>query len=371
MIPEPAVPPRSTKLLQWVCPGIGLILVGMWCQSVAGSPALAWDFPLFYAAGKIEASELYRLSRQEQEQQTVWAVERRGQQEFHFSPFLRPPHYRVLLEPLARLGFWPAFGLWTAAQVASLVAALWLLSRRYGFNPVWFVLLPLCPYLTTAVNWGQDTPLVLLVLVLTLELLVTGRDLAAGGVLALALVKWNLVALVPVLLLAHRRWRFLAGFLAVAGLEAAFGVSLIGWAGLQDYMAALRGDYADYLSPGMPSARGLLLLAGAPSSAAVVTAAAGIVMTAWALRRLKFPLAFSAAVSASVILTYHTMVYDLLFLILPLFTFRHVLDTGWRAAVTVFWLSPIPVLAGGFLPGAAAILFVATAVEAGLRYPTE
>jgi hypothetical protein len=249
-------------------------------------------------------------------------------------------------------------------QAAALVLALARLARRYGFDRTWFLLLPLCPYVTTTINWGQDTALVLLIVVLGFELLLDGKHVWAGALLALALVKWNLFALLPLFLLARGLYSALAGFALVAALEAAISIGMIGTPGFRAYLSLLNSEYADYLAAGMPSLRGLLLLLHTPPPAVLAMLAAALIGTIWITRRLPLPTAFSLAISACVFLAYHTMIYDLLFLLLPILVLRQNLETGWRAAVTVFLLSPVPNLIGKLALALTLLLFMTAVLTA-------
>ena len=349
----------------WLYPSIGAGLLAVWIIMLFLKPAaLAWDFTLFYATGKIEGPELYNLQTQQDTQRRLWEAELSGHHEFHFSPFLRPAFYRIILAPLSHLPYWTAFAVWLTIQVAAMVLALTRLARRYGFDPTWYLLLPLCPYVTTTINWGQDTALVLLAIVLGFELLLDGNHAAGGALLALALVKWNLFALLPLFLLARGLYSALAGFALVAAAEAAISIAMIGTPGLHDYLSLLHSDYADYLAAGMPSLRGLLLLLHKPQPAVLATLAAALIGTIWITRRLPLPAAFSLAVSACVFLAYHTMIYDLLFLLLPILVLRQNLETGWRAAVTVLLLSPVPNLIGKLALAVTLLLFITAVLTA-------
>ncbi len=331
----------------WPCAITGLLILLVLCVSILKMPAaLAWDFHLFYAAGKVPASLLYNEQAQENAQRQIWEANLRGLREFNFSPFLKPAYYRILLVPLSRLPFWRAYAAWGIVQWLAFVVAIILLSRRYGYQAVWYIPLPLCPYVVISISWGQDTPVVFLLLVLTLELLLRRRDGSAGALLALGLVKWNILMFLPLLFLVQKKWKALAAFSAIAAAEVAISIWITGAAGIRDYRAMLGGDYADFLAVGMPSLRGLLLLAHIPNAVvlALIPLAGGAVLRM--LWKLEMEKAFAMATAASVFLAYHTMIYDLLFLILPILVFQRELRAGWKAAVTVLFLSPIPNLAG-------------------------
>lgn len=351
-----------------LCLLIGLALVLIWVLAMIKKPAtLAWDFSLFYAAGSIETTRLYDLGSQYEAEHRLWEENLKGNRDFNFSPFLRPAYYRALLRPLAKLAFWQAFAVWTLIQVSALVTSLAVLARRYGFDPVWYILLPLCPYVIAAINWGQDAAVALLLLVLTFELLVRRWDSLAGAVLALVLIKWNIVLLLPLFLLAQKKWKAIATFLLVAAVEVLASVWLAGPEGAKNYFWMLRGNYADYLASEMPSLRGLLLLLKFPNSPVLLVVAAAVVMLLWTSRRLEIPAAFAVGVAASVFLTYHTMLYDLLFFFLPILVFQQQLQSGWKAGATVLFISPIPNLIGKFMLAATAALFFAAILKAALE----
>jgi hypothetical protein len=330
---------------------------------------VAWDFPVFYTAGKLDPAWLYREDVQQSEERRLWESTLSGLRGYSFAAFLRPAYYHLLLAPLARLSFWPAFFLWTIVQCASLAVALAILGRGNRWNPALYLLLPVCPYVVRALTWGQDTALVFLAVVVSFELLRCDREAAAGVVLALALVKWNIVWPAPLLLLLQRRWRFAGAFLLAAAVELGVSAALVGRSGIHDYLAMLRSEHADYLSRGMPSLRGLLLAADLPNTAAAAASGIAALATLWSLIRLPAAPAFAGAAGASAALSYHTMIYDPIFLLLPLLVFRKRLQSGWRGAATALVLSPIPVLLGEAVTAAGVVVFAALAVEAARAEP--
>jgi len=342
---------------------VGCLLLAYTMFTFVAQPAgIAWDFHLYYTAGQLPASQLYQLDEQEKAEQRLWEQHLQQFREFNFSPFLKPAYYRLVLAPLASLPFWSAYGTWVLLQLAAFVFATALLARRYGFNPAYFILLPICPYFVRAMGWGQDTGIVFLLLVLGLDLLLRRRDGLAGATLALGLVKWNVMLFLPVVLLLHKRWKALAAFSAVAATEVGLSLWIAGFGGVSDYLAALRHPVADFLGPEMPSLRGILLAAGFPDGLIIAAIAASGGALLPLLRRLPFDRAFAIGVALSAFLSYHTMIYDLLFLFVAVLVFRLHHGSAWVASLTVLLLSPIPQylgrLAGPWIVGASAALFL-------------
>lgn len=144
--------------------------------------------------------------------------------------FVSPPFVAGAFAPLGMLPYDVACGLWVAFTVLGLAGAFFILLRavRPPEGMAWTrLLLPLIgsyPILEL-VGSGQDTAIVLVLVVLGWWLLRGGHDALAGCVLALGLMKPHLMLVVPILLLLHRRWRALWAFIATAG--ALFGVSVL------------------------------------------------------------------------------------------------------------------------------------------------
>lgn len=140
--------------------------------------------------------------------------------------FVSPPFVAVLYASLAALPFGFSGMVWTAlsigalalsAQLARPLAPAWL---QESWRLVLLVAAASAPVLRL-LGSGQDSALLLLVWVAGTRLLLARRDAAAGVVLALGLVKPQLVFLLPLVLLVQGRWRALGAF-------AATGIALLG-----------------------------------------------------------------------------------------------------------------------------------------------
>ena len=137
-----------------------------------------------------------------------------------------PPTFLAMFDP-DDLGPKKAYWTWQALNALALAVSLWmLLGRGSGLRPdVSIALAALAVMYPAVVNhfyYGQNKVQILLLLVLTMRLLESRRDAAAGLALALA----GLMRIFPLLLLGYllieRRWRAVvfAGFGVIAGLLA-------------------------------------------------------------------------------------------------------------------------------------------------------
>lgn len=297
------------------------------------------DFASFYTAGKIvglgQSARLYDPSLQWQVQQQFAANVkiRRGP-----LPYIRPPYQAVLFLPLSYLSYPVACWLWLTLKVAILLIIPCLLPAVRGqthyflkgllclsFFPVGFDLLQ-----------GQDSVLLLLIIVITLRLLLRQADALSGVVLALGLFKFHII--VPLFLIIiialKRRTHFAVGFGAMASVLFLISLSMVHWTGVQRYPRYLwmlnqaPGLGMVVKSESMPNARGMLtaLLGSGPLPAIaqwllVAVVLAGIALSAmfWrddtAATRLQ---GFAFSVAVVLVTSYYDKSYDLTLLLVPL-----------------------------------------------------
>lgn len=147
-----------------------------------------------------------------------------------------PPAFLLMFEPLTILGPEEGYWTWQALNALALAVSLWmLLGRGSGLRPdVAIALAALAVMYPAVINhfyYAQSKMPLLLLLVVTMRLLESRRDIAAGLALALA----GLTRIVPLLLLGYllieRRWRAIAstvigviGGLIATGLMIGFPV---------------------------------------------------------------------------------------------------------------------------------------------------
>jgi hypothetical protein len=159
------------------------------------------------------------------------------------------PLYTLLSYPFAPLGVKGAvWGMKILAQLASIgtLALTWRCAKARGLDPVWAILAlganPL--YVIYGLGGAHNDLLMLLLMVTAVSMTLVRRDAAAGAVVvAGALVKATMAALLPFMILSRRRLAPIlgaVGALAAGALVAwiAFGVHGI------DIVAALNRDAA-------------------------------------------------------------------------------------------------------------------------------
>jgi hypothetical protein len=227
------------------------------------------DFSNFYGAGKIVQAglgdRLYDLALQTKVQDQfseASAVNNRA------LPYMRPPFEALLFLPLSYLSFPLAYVIWVLFSVALVGATAAFLRPRISglaaipwwlYYPAYFSFYPI----VYGFILGQDSPLMLLLFGLVAVQWLRGRDFLAGCFLGLALIKFQLVLPLVLILILKKQGRTLAGFSLAAALLAGVSWWAVGWHGMAAYPAYLwrlnaKGSAAAIYPSVMPSLRGLV-----------------------------------------------------------------------------------------------------------------
>jgi len=334
--------------------------VQYWFKFVQG-PLQGPDFFSFYSSAKLYVqsggSAVYDLFLQRQMQIQVTG-EPAGR--FIVLPYFHPPYYTLLIAPLAYLDYRQAYiamAVFNVVLAAALVVILVHSSLRIhgraaivataliaGFFPLFVTVLQ-----------GQSDLVVLVPLAAAYVAWSRGRHGWAGIFSALALAKPQLLLLIPVLFVARRAWRALAGFggvVAVLGLISLIG---FGFAPLVTYFKAV-GAWAIggslptngqlvYTDTSVYSLRKILEVLPGGGTVALVILLLLLALAALSLswRPDKPRLDFALAVAASLVLSPHQNVHDLALLVIPGFALADLALEGslrWpRVAATVLVLS--------------------------------
>jgi hypothetical protein len=335
------------------------------------------DFPDFYCAARMladgHAHQLYDAGVQRAYQSRYAA--RVG------TLYIHPPFEALLYLVVAWLPLRRAYWLWSLINVAFLALAARRLSKEALFPWDWRLVLAawliFVPALLCLVQ-GQDSLLLLLVLIAALTALQRDGAFAAGCWLGLGLFKFQLVlplALVLILSCGKRsRGKLAQGFgllaLALGGLSAA----ICGWPVFIIYPRFLlhlqAQPFAGIVPEAMANFRGLTYLFlrrdQSPGAVALVS-----IVSFWALaktlvywrharladyqglvtsRRDEFDLAFAKAVLFALLVSYHLNPHDLTLLLLPIsLLLRQALAGSPRGLNPKDWVT-LSLLAILFLP---------------------
>lgn len=232
------------------------------------------DFTAFYTAARIigsgNAHRLYDLELQTQVQQEL--LQPHG---WTFSggllPYVNPPLFAMLLVFLSFMPLAWASHFWNIVNIVLVLVSVKLLLRQRqeqsnrDFVAASLIVFSFFPVLQGLVN-GQSSFLVLFILTLTYLALKSNRDHLAGAILALGLVKPQLVIVVAVVMLYCRRWRVVLAFGIGSLLVLLTSWVTIGTGGVAQYIKLIyqmnqTGTCAPYPAI-MPNLRGAVYRLG-------------------------------------------------------------------------------------------------------------
>ncbi len=317
------------------------------------------DFASFYGAGRILRGGLHDKIY---DYQTQWDMQR------SFAPKVVIRHGPLLYNHAAFEAwlFWffgglpypVAFVLWNVVNLGMLAGIAWLM-RTYvpgGFAFVLLLGLAFFPVLLVFVQ-GQDSMLLLLLLVLAFRALKLRREFAAGIFLGLALFKPHLVLPLALIFLFRAQIRVLAGLAISAIAVFIASVAAVGWHDTLNYpryVWKLSQQHAiGAITPvNMPNVRGLLdsLFPRHHMVVPIVNVAVALCLSYLAARvwnRLsdnsKIPdavaidLGYSFAVIVTVLVSYHLYAYDATLALLPIIVFSGLVLAGRATRPTTMW----------------------------------
>lgn len=339
------------------------LLIALLCAMAAVNLVAFWnvwplivsghsDFVSYYAAGKMlgsgQGGQLFDEAAQFETQSQFSAFVRARQQPF---PYIHPPFEALLFEPLSYLSYLAAFKVWLAINL--LLLGVIGYSLRHEIRVLqwvpWasWVILPFAifPFIFLFAQ-GQDDVLVLCLLVLCF-LAIRRQSLFKAGIW-LGLASFRPQFALPLLLIftVSGAWRVTAGFfLSGVGLLL-ISAGVFGWRELARYPNHL--FYSEQISNphgvllrAMPNLHGLLsglFPNGMATATLVVSSVVVVSLAVWWWRRCwrsDLELAFSLAIVATLLVSYHSFPHDLTLLVLPL-----LLQANWILRQRLKRLSP-------------------------------
>lgn len=255
--------------------------------------------------------------------------------------YVRPAFYALLLKPLTWLGSYDAAHAgYTVLRLLAIVGFVLLWPKQGRWDAVMFTLMSF-PLFIGMMN-GQDAVLLLPLIAWAMRDVEHGKDFRAGLLLSLCAIKPHLVVLVPVALVAQRRWGVMKG--GLAGGAALFALSCvsggIGWVG--SFLEVVGSDVIHPEVRGMPNLAGLL--DGVPHAGlwTIVGTGAAVAAVALTARYGSFSAAVAAATVGSLLVSGHAYVSDVVVLLPGLLALAQ--EPGGPPAgklLAFIWLGPI------------------------------
>lgn len=256
-------------------------------------------------------------------------------------PYNHPPFEAWVFAPFSYLHYGAAYTLWNLANVGMLIALPFLL-RRYlpalvRFSPLWWIvaMVTFFPFFFTLIQ-GQDAILLLFLYALVFISLEQKRFLLAGAYLACGLFKFHLVLPLLIFLLVLERLKILWGFLLVSAALGLISLVSVGWQELVYYpryvlqLEEIMGRGA-IMPADMPNLRGILYLIWPhlPKAFILALSAAVFLVAVWRSRgEDNRNLKFAFGIFVTILVSYHTLGYDLSILMLAVLLVANELLSG-------------------------------------------
>jgi Glycosyltransferase family 87 len=216
----------------------------------------------------------------------------------------RMPWVPLLLWPLGRLPYSVAHWVWLGLRTAGVIAFIWI----WPHNPRWITAMAVSWFLPVmaALGTGQDAICILFWLGVW-QRLEPKRPFLSGLAIALCTAKFHLFLLLPVYLIANRKWRVIAG--ASTGIAALLALSFLanGWTWPMDYLRVLSNPIIHTGQSHMYSLHGLLSL---PFTGELAVSVVVALLAIWGIWKLRPAYGLAIALSGGLLLSYHAYLMD-------------------------------------------------------------
>jgi hypothetical protein len=306
------------------------------------------DFSQYYAVGKLAGTgHVY-------DWQAIQALER--EHGVKVIPFYRLPFYALVFKSLSVLPYSIARVLFLCIELAAVAGfvMLWPFKQRTWAAAAVCWSVPIAMGLA----FGQDPVLFLFFATLGCWLLLDGRDFWAGVAFSICASKMHLAILVPLVLVAHARWKAILGGAIGGALIVALSFATEGPQWPTRIRELMQLPEFDPASNRMPNLRGLLSFFG--GSFAVEIALGALVAVGIFLLSRRRPLKYgmTLALAGGLMLSHHAYVYDCPVLLPAILLAFEESYPGWLRMWALLLVTPIPymvILTNVELPGHVAI----------------
>ena len=324
----------------WLWVGIAIVAIAFATDLVYRNDPIGVDFHTYLAAANVGVqqgwSHIYDQGLVAVEQSELLPNGR-------VQPFLSPPVVAWLAALLGALPYNTAFVAWAVFCLLAFAAALAFSGVSQGLARWIAVLGALAPWwVMHAVNVGQVVPLVAAGTVVGWRLMRDKRDIAAGIVLSLILLKPNTAILVPAALLFAGRLRAFIAWSGSAGVILVVAALTLGSHGMSAYVSQLTGPLptgADNLT-----LHGALRVSGPIELALRVLVVGAVLVAAYKLRRSP-GLVLPIAIVGSLLAAPYLHGSDLCLLSAAAWMVWEERPTAtWRVPIAVGWLLASPFL---------------------------
>lgn len=316
--------------------GLGLLLIMQVAICVAGARLGSdgrSDFRQLYAAGYMvrtgHAAQIYDYD-------IATAYQERVVGPGDPLPFDHLAYEAILFAPLSFFGFKTAYFIFFAINFAVLVLAIWLFNPFLAGLKTWAPWLPYAVFLcfvpvSISLILGQDSILLLTLMIAAFASLNRGREFQSGIFLALGLFKFQYVIPITLLFFAWRKWRFALGAVLGSSVLALLSLGIVGLSAARAFVSTLiqlstglssaagRAKFGTFPNH-MPNLRGLIYSVAQHFSISQGRVTLLVLICSALLFALaaRMTSSFSLAVVAAALMSYHSLIHDSVLLIIPI-----------------------------------------------------
>jgi glycosyl transferase family 87 len=342
---------------------LGIVLIALAFDLWRRPEPIGIDFHTYEAAARVALqhgwSHLYDQAAVAVEQKQL-AVDQASQ------PFISTPPVAWLAAALAPIPYMTEYYVWAVVTFAAYALAVAWSATSRGLIRWIAIVAAISPWwVLHAVHLGQVVPLVAAGIVVAWRLLREKRDVAAGLILSLVLLKPNTAFVVPLALLVAARYRAFVAWSAAAAVLAAIALSTMGVDGASAYLSQLAAP--------LPGGASSLTLEGALGVSGVVAPALRALIVCIALvaafRLRRSPgLVIATAVLCSLLAAPYLHGSDLCLLSAAAWiVWEERTQLAWRVPLALGWLAASPFAdASGLGPGLNRWPLLEAALLAGL-----
>jgi hypothetical protein len=316
------------------------------------------DFTIFYSAGTIvrsgDAARLYDEQAQYRAQKAVTDVNIRKAA----LPYNHPPFEALLFLPFTYLPYTAALAAWVLTSICLVMFSLWIM-RRYcpGLRLPSVAFLFVCALaffpLFMDIFQGQDEALLLAMTVLAFLSLKAGKPFWAGACIGLGAFRPQIVFPLALILVCARKARVFAGFSISSLILSSVSAAVIGWKAFLAYPRYVwdleqHNGYGSIIPADMPNLRGFIsgFFREGSNAGLAVTILGSILIMLWAAKIFRIAersgnleVGFSAALLASILVSYHALPYDLsILLVAVLLLYPDLTPPAFQQSRWQFWL---------------------------------
>jgi hypothetical protein len=343
-----------------VAPLTFLALSAIWLVIAVRYSETGWDFTQFYLVAHLPIHSIH-----DREVFVQLGERLLGPQGIHYyPPFVRPAVFALAAKPLAWFSYWQAFWIWAGIGFLSYVASILLLRRRFALPEAMLPAFALFFPSLFGIVTGQDANTVLLVLLASILLLLDGRNLVGGLLLALCAYKFNLILFFPLVLLVKARWSALISLVSGVSI-AAFASAML--APASSYLALLRTIPRITIGISFGGLHGVAIGLGNEWWYFPAAAAAGM-FCVFLIYKLPMLEAFCVAIVAALLLGYHAAWYDCTLLVIPIaVAFQKAAKATRAALVLILALPGVWAFGGAFVQAMVEIFLLAYFANGAFR----